>query len=188
MYAMQYEIALPSDYDMQVIRDRVATKAGAREDLPGLELKAYLIQDRHAGAPRNQYAPFYLWSYVAAAGRFLWGGAIFGSVVNDFGRPSVHTWLVAHHAAGPARALDPGWAVRSVRHLADDLAPAQAISAAIARCTAQATENMHTQVLAVDPAAWTVCEVTLFLDRPDPTPQGRLYQVLHLSSPDSERE
>ncbi len=36
MYAMQYEITLPADYDMGIIRARVATGGNALDDLPGL--------------------------------------------------------------------------------------------------------------------------------------------------------
>jgi Domain of unknown function (DUF4865) len=188
MYAMQYEIALPTDYDMQYIRDRVAATARTGEELPGLELKAYLIQDRHAGAPRNQYAPFCLWTDVAAAGRFLWGGGPFGEVVKDFGRPQVHSWLAAHHAAGPAHALLPGWAVRVIRPLPADLALDQAVPEAVAQFIDRTTRSTHTLVLAVDPTAWTVCEFTLRVDRPEPSPDGCVYQVLHVSSQETERE
>jgi Domain of unknown function (DUF4865) len=40
MQAMQYEIALPADYDMAIIRDRVATKGAMTDDFEGLGLKA----------------------------------------------------------------------------------------------------------------------------------------------------
>jgi hypothetical protein len=61
MHAMQYEITLPADYDMEIIRERVATRGAALDDFAGLGLKAYLIRERGVdGSPVNQYAPFYL--------------------------------------------------------------------------------------------------------------------------------
>jgi Domain of unknown function (DUF4865) len=42
MNAMQYEISLPADYDMGIIRDRVATRGATFDDYPGLGLKAFL--------------------------------------------------------------------------------------------------------------------------------------------------
>ena len=74
MYAMQYEITLPSDYDMNIIRHRVATKGHLLDMFPGLGLKAYLIRECGVdGSLVNQYAPFYLWASIAGMNRFLWG-------------------------------------------------------------------------------------------------------------------
>ncbi|MCW2914583.1 MAG: hypothetical protein JWN52_2651 [Actinomycetia bacterium] len=36
MHAMQYEITLPADYDMKIIRHRVATKGHLLDAFPGL--------------------------------------------------------------------------------------------------------------------------------------------------------
>ncbi|HEV2674195.1 MAG TPA: DUF4865 family protein, partial [Aliidongia sp.] len=66
MYAMQYELDLPADYDTTVIRQRVAAKAPLLDDFPGLGLKAYLLRERGVdGAEVNHYAPFYLWASIA---------------------------------------------------------------------------------------------------------------------------
>jgi len=89
MYAMQYRITLPADYEMDIIRRRVATRGSALDAFDGLGLKAYLVRDRANGSPINQYAPFYLWADAAGMRRFLWGGAGFGGIVADFGRPAV---------------------------------------------------------------------------------------------------
>ncbi len=40
MYAMQYEITLPADYDMQILRQRVANAMHTLDDLAGLGLRA----------------------------------------------------------------------------------------------------------------------------------------------------
>ncbi|EFD08359.1 hypothetical protein HMPREF9207_0024 [Cutibacterium acnes J165] len=46
MYAMQYQITLPTDYDMQIIRDRVIQTGHLMDGYHGLEFKAYLIQEK----------------------------------------------------------------------------------------------------------------------------------------------
>ncbi|CAB0991303.1 hypothetical protein FRC0535_00020 [Corynebacterium diphtheriae] len=51
MYAMQYQITLPTDYDMQIIRDRVIRTGHLMDGYHGLEFKAYLIQEKTKGAP-----------------------------------------------------------------------------------------------------------------------------------------
>lgn len=78
MHAMQYEITLPADYDMGIIRTRVATKGHLLDAFPGLGLKAYLIRERAGGSPVNQYAPFYLWRAPEGMNAFLWGAGFQG--------------------------------------------------------------------------------------------------------------
>ncbi|MGY1438944.1 DUF4865 family protein [Streptomyces reniochalinae] len=43
MYAKQYEITLPADYDMETIRKRVSESGHLLDDRAGLGLKAYVI-------------------------------------------------------------------------------------------------------------------------------------------------
>ena len=64
MYAMQYRITLPSDYDMSIIRERVARTGHLMDGFDGLGFKVYGIQEKARGAARNAYAPFYLWHDV----------------------------------------------------------------------------------------------------------------------------
>ena len=93
MYAMQYALTLPADYDMGIIRDRVRRNGHALDDRAGLALKAYLIRQRGVdGSQVNQYAPFYLWNSAAAMTHFLIGGGGFQNIVRDFGRPPVSQW------------------------------------------------------------------------------------------------
>lgn len=113
MYAMQYEITLPADYDMKVIRDRVATRGHLMDAYEGLGLKAFLIRERGLdGSPVNQYAPFYLWDDTGGMNRFLWGGGGFGGIVEDFGRPAVDHWTGVAFGFGAARDAPPRGASR----------------------------------------------------------------------------
>ena len=53
MYAMQYQVGLPADYNMQIIRDRVKKTGHLMDGFAGLEFKAYLIREKSKGAGRN---------------------------------------------------------------------------------------------------------------------------------------
>lgn len=109
MHAMQYEITLPADYDMEVVRRRVASRGHALDAWEGLGLKAYLIRERGVhGSPVNQYAPFYLWNSVEGMNSFFWGGG-FQGIVDDFGRPSAHQWTGLAYEAGGGAAPPRGW-------------------------------------------------------------------------------
>lgn len=111
MYARQYEITLPADHGMGIIRRRVAERDAMFDDRAGLAWKAYLIRERgQPGATVSQYAPFHLWRDTAAPARFLFGGGGIQGVVRDFGRPTVRHWTAVATATGPARAGEPAFA------------------------------------------------------------------------------
>src|SRR5689334_21206547 len=109
MYAMQYELPLPTDYDMGIIRERVRVTGHRLDAFAGLGLKAYLIRE---GSPGNLYAPFYLWQDTDTMGRFLWGGAGFERIIASFGRPRVRHWTGVAFQPGPALSADPRTATR----------------------------------------------------------------------------
>lgn len=81
MNAMQYKITLPNDYDMQIIRNRVAENGMKTDGFEGLALKAYLIIDQKE---RKEYAPFYLWEHTEGMNRFIFEG-FYDNILTSFG-------------------------------------------------------------------------------------------------------
>jgi len=183
MYAMQYEITLPADYDMQVIRRRVAVRGPALDAFPGLGLKAYLIRERGVdGAPVNQYAPFYLWASTVEMGRFLWGGSGFGGIVDSFGRPAVRHWTGIACLAGADRGGAPRHATRHAEPMPADADPTGIVAEAVADLQRRVRRpGVHTAALAVDPRSWELVRFTLWTGAP--AADGDVYQLLHLSMP-----
>ncbi|MFG2111956.1 DUF4865 family protein [Streptomyces sp. NPDC048718] len=186
MHAMQYDITLPADYDMGIVRTRVATRGHLLDDFPGLGLKAYLMRERADGSPVNQYAPFYLWADPAGMNAFLWGPG-FQGIVDDFGRPVVQHWTVLAYDEGPATASAPRAATRRRLPLPAGLAPADAIAAELERHTERASgDGVVATALAVDPRHWELLVLTLWdapsADAPH-SPDIDRFQVLHLSAP-----
>lgn len=175
MDAMQYELTLPTDYDMGIIRDRVRRGGHALDDRAGLALKAYLVRTAGvAGSPVNQYAPFYLWHTPAAMTQFLIGGGGFHNIVRDFGRPPVHHWTVAAALTGPARTRPPLSASRTIAPLAwgEDLP--------------ELVEHpdLHTAAVAFDPYRWQLMRFALWTTPTPPDPDAtEHYEVLHVSTP-----
>ncbi|HEY7487233.1 MAG TPA: DUF4865 family protein [Streptosporangiaceae bacterium] len=182
MYAMQYEITLPADYDMKIIRHRVETRGHLLDDFAGLGLKAYLIREQ---SPVNQYAPFYLWSSVGGMNRFLWGGGGFGGIVRDFGRPAVRHWTGVAFEPGPAwSAATVRTATRRTEPIAADADPETVVRQALAELREHArTPGVHSAALAVDPMHWEQVRFTLWADDAE-ADDGIRYQVLHLSTPE----
>ncbi|MGW6024086.1 DUF4865 family protein [Streptomyces sp. NPDC055099] len=200
MHAMQYEITLPADYDMGIIRGRVAAKGHLLDDFPGLGAKAYLIRERGVdGSPVNQYAPFYLWNTAVGMTSFLWGPG-FQGIVDDFGRPEVQHWTGLAFVEGVASGAVSG-AVSGA-----DSGAAPSAQAAVRRRTriptgtpvgALATELVHeTERLArqdgvlyaaaaIDPRTWEAVHFSVW-DHASPKGKGEgdVFQVLHLSAPE----
>ncbi|GAA4261963.1 DUF4865 family protein [Dactylosporangium darangshiense] len=176
MDAMQYELTLPTDYDMGTIRERVRRNGHALDERAGLGLKAYLIRTAGVdGSPVNQYAPFYLWNSAAAMTGFLIGGGGFQNIVRDFGRPPVRHWTAVATLAGPARDEAPVAATRLVAPLAwGEELPELA-----------ERPGLHTAAVAFDMYHWQLVRFALW-STPDPHDPGATerYEVLHVSAPE----
>lgn len=184
MLVVQYRIPLPADYDMAVIHRRVAERGSALDDRRGLALKAYLVREVAEGDPSNEYAPFYLWREPAEAARFLWGGAGFGGIVRDFGRPTVESWIGDSFVTGPRFAEAPTFASRIDEPVPADADPADYAEHARAALDSQRTDpTLHSAVFAVDPQRWVATRFALWSEHPS-TGHGTVFRVLHLSTPE----
>jgi hypothetical protein len=183
---MQYRITLPADYDMKIIRDRVAARGHLMDAYEGLGFKAFLIRERGTDrSPVNEYAPFYLWDDTGGMNRFLWGGGGFGGIVADFGRPAVSHWTGVAFRFGPARDAAPRAASRLAERVPAGADPADTVATALAAWEERAgVAGVHSTVLAVDPHGWEIVRFTLW-ERAVPRDAGdpERYEVLHLSTP-----
>jgi hypothetical protein len=184
--AMQYTIALPADYDMAIIRRRIADKGHLLDDFPGLAFKAWLhaARDDHELPGRdNLYAPFYLWRDSAGMNAFL-GGAGFATLSYDFGRPAVRSWIPWQaELAGDLRGA--ACATREIATLPAhaDLAEWQRGEARAVR--AAMADGALAAVTACNPADWTLVRFRLWPEaRADLAGAAcQAYRVGHLSQP-----
>ncbi|MEU5426502.1 DUF4865 family protein [Streptomyces olivoreticuli] len=191
MHAQQYEITLPADYDVRVIRKRVADFGHILDDRAGLGLKAYVIRERGVnGSPVNQYAPFYLWNDTAAMSAFLVGGGGFQGIIRDFGRPVVQHWAGVAGESGPARNAVPKAASRRLTPIPVDPDPTgmgvtELVQREIDELRALARrDGVHTAALAVDPRHWQLMRFVLWEHAVPKTEDAtERYEVLHLSAP-----
>lgn len=184
MHAMNYRITLPADYDLGIIRRRVATRGHLLDAFPGLGLKAYLVRERgRHGSPVNQYAPFYLWNTAEGMNSFLWGPG-FQGLAEDFGRPAVQHGTGLAFERGPAVDITPRQASCSTWRLPFGEPPARAVGQAVVELTGAAGRpGVHSAALAIDPHRWELLRLTLWQDEAPPEPGAERYDVLHLSRP-----
>ena len=61
MQAMRYDISLPTDYDMTIIRDRVKNTGHLMSGFQDLYVKIFMISEKSQGALSNSYSPLYVW-------------------------------------------------------------------------------------------------------------------------------
>ncbi|MFH8467772.1 DUF4865 family protein [Streptomyces sp. NPDC017991] len=187
MHAMQYEITLPADYDMGVVRDRVARVGHLLDDWDGLGMKVYLLRERGVdGSPVNQYAPFYLWDTPEGMNSFLWGPG-FQGLVNDFGRPVVQHWAGLAYEDGGAAGATPEVAVRRRVRVPEGVPPTEVAREAVRETRRLAAlDGAVGAAAAVDPRHWEVAHFSLWAHDP-PEADGETYRVLHLSAPGRDR-
>ncbi|THC50027.1 DUF4865 family protein [Streptomyces sp. A1499] len=189
MHAMQYDITLPADYDMDVIRRRVATKGHLLDAFPGLGFKAYLTRERgRDGSPVNQYAPFYLWNTAHGMNSFLCGPG-FQGLADDFGRPVVRHWttLAYEESPGAATGAAPPRAALRRREPVPAETPLPVLAEELAREAARSTreEGAVCALAAVDPRTWETVRFSLWEHEPPQGP-GDVFEVLHVSAPERE--
>ena len=184
MQLMQYEITLPADYDMGIIRHRVATRGSGTDDFPGLGIKAYLVRERgRHGSPVNQYAPFYLWAELSGMNQFLFGPG-FDGIRTDFGRPAVQAWHGIAVCDGPAHASPPVDATRTVHGIDAGISLPDLTRRLLDETATDARQpGVNCTVVGVDPSTWRLVRLTLWSDRAPDTAAGERFTVLHVSQP-----
>lgn len=185
MLTMQYRITLPADYDMDIIRRRIAERGHLTNDFPQLAFKAYLYADSsqpYAAGREQCYAPFYLWHDTQGMNAFL-GGAGFAAVIASFGRAAVHIWSVWHaqmapdlsvatHASCERLSLGRYAALDAIRDAEQAQADADLACGAVAA------------VSSFDPSRWTIMRLRLWRDAgPLSGRDMDIYQVGHISQP-----
>ena len=131
----------------------------------------------------NLYAPFYLWHDGDGMNAFL-GGTGFATLVRDFGRPPVRTWVpwqaeLAADLRGAACATRELLAIPA--HA--DLAELRHVEAAAARQDRAA--GALAAISAYDPTGWTLLRFRLWpeLRAELPGANRQLYRVGHVSCP-----
>lgn len=178
MLTMQYRIGLPADYDMAIIRRRIAERGHLTDALPQLAFKAYL----YATGRENLYAPLYLWRDIKGMNDFLAGEGFVG-LVAAFGRPVVRTWSVWHAAMASELSL-----ARHASRVELPISAHAALAALREQETAMALADRERGALAAisafDPTHWTLLRFRLWREASAPIiDDAELYEVGHVSQP-----
>jgi hypothetical protein len=182
MLIKQYEHRLPSDYDMDQIRQRGRTRGLLWNDADGLAFKAFALRERGKhGAHHNAYTSIYLWLRESAATQFVTGPR-FESVLESFGRPPIQAWLPID-----VRAEHPGEAQSIYREdvIVPDGADLGELRDAETELNAQVAgrEDTVAAVVGLDVLNWRVARFTLSSAPLRAVERGVGYEIAYLASP-----
>lgn len=172
MLAMQYRFVFPADYDMSIIRRRIAERGAQLDGYPDMCWKSYLWTERRAGDfhSENSYAPFYLWQNNDGINRFL-SSAGFKNLCRDFGRPQIDLWSVLDYLS-VSEMRSATCLVRQV----DDIATGKDMSEFHREATDFSKAMMEKGALSVvtgfDPYRWRSLRVTTWATAPEPSVTG----------------
>ena len=183
MIAMQYSFTLPADYDMAIIRRRIAQKGSMTDDFPHLAFKAYLSashDDERLPTHENLYAPFYLWRNEKGMNAFL-SGSGFAALCDAFGRPSIRLWSVWQASLKPDM-REAAFATRELSPI-----PPHADLEALRqqerdRALHDTAHGALAAVSAYEPGSWSMVRFRLWRELPA-EPAQQAYTVGHLSVP-----
>lgn len=89
MNIMQYKITRPSNYDMEIIKQRVANNGNKTDGFMGLLLKAYLMLDDNG---QREYAPLYVWNDYSGMNRFIFEG-FYDNILHSFGWQNIDIYI-----------------------------------------------------------------------------------------------
>lgn len=194
MLIMQYEINLPADYDMHIIRRRVVDKGAAFDHFPGLGLKCFAIREKgRFGATTNEYAPIYLWPRTESMWPFLTGPA-FRGVKDAFGPPSMHTWPSFVFARSPAMLNDDFSLIASVTRETlfvpreSDLAVLRSREIQAASDALASKDGPLIRAVGLDPHTGQLARFSFWRHSQAALPPDQhSYAILHVSAPEGDR-
>lgn len=93
MIATQYKIILPSDYDMNIIKDRVKNNGYKTDGFEDLKFKLYLITEKGTNKSlQNSYCPLYIWKDSNGLNKFLFNG-FYDNIITSFGWQKVNVGI-----------------------------------------------------------------------------------------------
>lgn len=90
MIATQYKITLPSNYDMNIIVERVKNNGHKTDGFHDLKFKLYLMTQKGKNNNlQNSYAPLYIWKDSEGLNKFLFNG-FYDNILSSFGWQQVN--------------------------------------------------------------------------------------------------
>jgi hypothetical protein len=174
----QYKITLPSDYDMNIIKDRVKNNGHKTDGFDDLIFKLYLITEKgeHHNL-QNSYCPLYLWKNYNGLNKFLFEG-YFDNILASFGWQQVQVGIPL---MDPPRNIKP---YKYVLHVHDRIQPQESLRHTKEEIIKKISEFQHAEyILTYNPDKWEYDVFYLFSEISNIIEEkhGVVYTILHIS-------
>ncbi len=177
MIGMQYRINLPNDYDMQIIRKRVAENGSKTDGFPGLFFKCYFFQERNMDSFENVYSPLYIWNDSKGMNKFLFDG-FYDNILKSFGwqRIKVGVPLIVELKDN---FMDSKYVIENKGNINLEQS-LTAFQESIPKPT-EADSSYVGRVCIYNPDKWEYSLFSFYIDRPENHSKNSTYQILHIS-------
>lgn len=172
MIAMQYNILLPDDYDMNTIRQRVASNGYKTDGFQDLVYKAYIIGESGHGSDKNEYAPLYLWRDHPGMNQFIFNG-FYDHILASFGWQKIHIGVPYQFHIG-----DSFGNAKYVIRTDHEISPADKMQPLIRSHTVSGCVG---GLLLYNPDTWKYSEFYFYDAYPKNLHPENVYQILHIS-------
>ncbi len=177
MIGMQYRINLPSDYDMRIIRKRVAENGYKTDGFQDLLFKCYLIQERAVDSFENIYSPLYIWNDTKGMNKFLFEG-FYDNILRSFGWQNIEIGIPLVIDLKD-NFMDSKFVLKDRRDMKPELS-LSAFSDSIPN--PPQVDNIYTgRVCIYNPDKWEYSQFYFYTQRPEGLCENDTYQILHIS-------
>ena len=178
MIAAQYKITLPSDYNMDIIIDRVKNNGHKTDGFLGLKFKLYLITKKGENNNlQNSYTPLYLWKDSEGLNKFLFNG-FYDNIITSFGWQQVNIGIPLIDITTCK--------ITSAKYLFEitrDIEPQQSLNNFKERIEAELPSIENTEYIVIyNPDKWKYTAF-YFIDDLNKvkSERGTIYNILHIS-------
>lgn len=170
MNCMQYKIVLPSDYDMNIIRNRIVQNASKTDGFDGLFFKMYLLADKTNSAIQNEYAPLYIWNQSNGMNKFIFGG-YYDNILASFGWQQINSYV-------PYQIEGDLFKAKYVFQVDTKLESGSKMSRPEYSLV---VDGSVAKMLVYNPQQWLVSEYHFFEQKPVVSNEINIYEILHIS-------
>ncbi len=178
MIAMQYKITLPSDYDMNIIKERVEINGYKTDGFEGLKFKLYLVTEKGKNDNfQNSYCPLYIWNDTKGMNKFLFEG-YYDNILNSFGWQSINTGVILAD-----KTSEKIQGMKYIFEIVEKITPCNRLDKLIEKIEEEIPNLEDVEYVIIhSPDKWEY-RVYYFLDSLDKIEkrQGNLYEILHIS-------
>ncbi|GHU41019.1 DUF4865 domain-containing protein [Bacilli bacterium] len=171
MQAMRYDIILPTDYDMTIIRERVKKTGHLMDGFPDLLFKLFLISEKKNGEYSNSYSPLYVWKNSDGMSHFIFDG-FFDNILTSFGWQQIEIGVTSTIALG-----DDFLQSQFVTEEVEEIPPTESLKTF--EIHEKSTENETGKLVIYNPDKWRKVIFTFYLTKPQT--KHRCFEILHLS-------